>query len=160
MCYNDFKLILDTSDEANWLHINWFFYKFVNPPKNNNKCWQWKGPNNNGYGYVIYNGKRYVAHRLSWELHHNKTIPKGKLIRHLCNNPLCVNPITHLQVGTQKENMLDMRLAGREGFIRKITPSIMASIRKSKLTGKELSKKYNVSQSAVSLIKSGKRKPL
>jgi hypothetical protein len=37
---------------------------------------------------------------------------KGKVVRHMCDNPACVNPL-HLEIGTQADNMNDMKLRGR-----------------------------------------------
>jgi len=79
---------------------------------NNNQCWEWKGSKNNkGYGRMIINGKFYMAHRLSYALFVNE-IPKGMLVCHKCDNPSCVNP-DHLFVGTNQDNMDDMKKKGR-----------------------------------------------
>ena len=51
------------------------------------------------------------AHRASWLLHH-QIIPAGLLVLHKCDNRHCVSP-THLWIGTQKENLQDMRSKGR-----------------------------------------------
>jgi hypothetical protein len=37
---------------------------------------------------------------------------RSLIVRHRCDNPRCVNP-DHLQLGTQKENMMDMHVRGR-----------------------------------------------
>ncbi len=56
--------------------------------------------------------KSIRAHRLAFVLKHQRDIGEGLLIRHMCHNPLCVNP-DHLLEGTDKDNALDMVNAGR-----------------------------------------------
>lgn len=56
------------------------------------------------------------AHRFSWFLHKGP-VADGVLIRHLCNNPPCVNP-AHLAEGDCLENSADMMRAGRCAMVR------------------------------------------
>lgn len=51
------------------------------------------------------------AHRVVYE-HHNGVIPPGKMVLHSCDNRPCVE-ITHLRVGTAKDNAGDMADRGR-----------------------------------------------
>jgi hypothetical protein len=44
------------------------------------------------------------AHRWVWSYIYGD-IPEGRVIDHLCGNPLCVNPF-HLRTTTQRENLL------------------------------------------------------
>lgn len=39
-------------------------------------------------------------------------IPAGMIVMHTCDNPPCCNP-SHLVLGTQAENLADMRAKGR-----------------------------------------------
>lgn len=72
-----------------------------------NGCWIWTGKQNqDGYGSLIVDGKYTRAHRAMYFLH-NPTHDKSLVVMHLCDNPSCVNP-SHLKLGTQRENMLDM----------------------------------------------------
>jgi len=64
-----------------------------------------------GYGRVNFNGQRFVAHRLAWELT-NGPIPEGLFVLHKCDNPPCINP-DHLFLGTNKDNTQDMLAKGR-----------------------------------------------
>ena len=79
-------------------------------------CWEWQGTTTSGrkkYGVLRDNYKQVRAHRFSWELV-NGPIPDGQVIRHMCDNKLCVNP-DHLKVGTVCENNQDK--TGKHKFI-------------------------------------------
>lgn len=66
---------------------------------------------NRGRGQIWDKGKLKLAHRWVWE-RLQEPIPPGKILCHHCDNPSCVN-IAHLYVGTQADNMRDMRERGR-----------------------------------------------
>ena len=76
------------------------------PKLNGVRCLLWTSSRNRqGYGRMKMRG--YVsAHRLAWMLV-NGPIPAGLLVRHLCDNPSCVEA-SHLAIGTQKDNMQDI----------------------------------------------------
>lgn len=76
-------------------------------------CWLWTaGCQSNGYGtFQVAVGDRRLAHRYSWSVHHGE-IPAGLNVLHRCDTPACVRP-DHLFLGTQKDNVADMRAKGR-----------------------------------------------
>ena len=75
-------------------------------PEPNTGCWLWLlQPNKQtGYGEFWYDKKRYLAHRLSYELEKGP-IPEGLQIDHICRVRSCINP-DHLRCVTIKENVL------------------------------------------------------
>lgn len=135
-------------------------------------CFNWIGAKSGGpagttahkYGYIRVNGKAVRAHRLMYEMK-NGPIPEDSLLRHTCDNTLCVNP-AHLIPGTQFDNMRDMTLRGRdyhpvgEKNHSKLTESEVISIRKKASAGvplRDLAEVYSVSASHIRNIVSGKK---
>lgn len=128
-------------------------------------CWYWTAQmDTNGYGVLGHGGSSCKkAHRVSYELHKGP-IPKGMLVCHSCDNPLCVNP-DHLWLGTPSDNMRDMAAKGRsrnsvgsnnpratltEDTVREIKAHLKLGI-----GATELSRRLNISASKIAAIKSG-----
>lgn len=132
-------------------------------------CWEWVGGKKNGYGQfdsgsfqmkARISGKR-GAHQVSYEAYKGK-IPEGLVVRHICDNPCCINP-DHLILGTQADNVADRESRGRRKDINgekigtsKLTAEQALEIRASELSLSQLAKIYNVHKTTVSLIKTGK----
>jgi hypothetical protein len=76
------------------------------------------GTNRDGYSPLSYRGKKYLAHRFVWQAI-NGPIPSGLNVCHACDNPRCIN-IEHLFLGTQADNLRDMRQKGRHAH-QKVT---------------------------------------
>jgi hypothetical protein len=73
-------------------------------------CWNWTGfIKNSGYGSFTARKKgktvTKTVHRWAYEVFIGP-IEEGAIIRHSCDNKLCINP-SHLETGTQKDNMQD-----------------------------------------------------
>lgn len=101
----------------------------------------------------------YKAHRYAYEYYKGE-IPKGLIIRHVCDNPRCVNP-DHLMAGTHKENVHDMMTRGRKVIginpnhksHKELAPLIRAfKTSNPAVSGKELAKLFNTSTAQVSRI--------
>jgi hypothetical protein len=128
------------------------FWKHVNKTDG---CWIWTGAHDRGgYGWFK-DHKSRRAHRVSWELF-NGPIPEGLFVCHICDVRDCVNP-DHLFLGTNSDNMRDMRRKGRgpdfsgEGSgTAKLTTSQVVELRRLRETGltyRELSKIFGIGKS-------------
>lgn len=135
------------------------FWKKVDK-KSNSDCWLWTA-SRNAFGYGIISGMR--AHRMAWILFVGD-IPEKMCVLHKCDNPSCVNP-HHLFIGTYADNNRDKMLKGRarggvgKGELssrKKLTKSQVYEILISTSPQKEIARRFNVSQSTISLIKTYK----
>jgi hypothetical protein len=80
-------------------------------------CWPWIGSRDK-YGHGYFNtGSNIIrtAHRVVWEVHHNRIMPPELLAAHECNYGWCCNP-THIYPATDQENVDDTIRAGRHAF--------------------------------------------
>ena len=117
-----------------------------------------------GYTRIKRNRKHDRLFRVLYKQKYGE-IPKGMVLRHLCNNAWCCN-VEHLKVGTQKENVRDMIECGRsmlgksninsrgeKNGLHKLNEHQVKEIYLSKLGYKKLSKIYNVSATNIRHIK-------
>lgn len=130
-------------------------------------CWVWNGKRRkDGYGVIWVGSRERRAHRFSLEMIVGPLSPDKKVL-HSCDNPPCVRP-EHLSVGTQKDNLLDMRNKDRNPFNRRGTahprarfsPQAILAIRQLKQIGtpqREIAELYGVCQQTVSNVITGKR---
>ena len=88
-------------------------------------CWLWTGFLDwKGYARFREKGQKYLAHRWTYELFNNCTIPSGLQVDHLCRHRNCVNP-AHLELVSRTENL--RRSPGRN--IRGPCPHGISSIK-------------------------------
>lgn len=105
-----------------------------------------------------------AAHRASWIAYIGE-IPKGMQVNHKCHNGKCINP-AHLYLGTQKQNMQDMAMAGRGNHVKgsksgmaKLDEKKVAKIKGLLSSGEmivTIARQFGVSQSNIRFIKQGK----
>ena len=104
-----------------------------------------------GYPRIKRMNRNVLIHRYVWE-HLFGKIPKGKVVRHKCDNKMCINP-EHLELGTQLDNIKDAILRGQ--IKSSFSEQDIRDIRKSSSGCRILSRKYNVSESAILSIRNG-----
>jgi hypothetical protein len=128
--------------------------------KTDGDCHIWQGATTDGYGRIRVKDKMMLAHRLAFELHHDRPIRDGMLIIHSCHNRACCNP-DHLREGTHQDNMTDMVSAGRSltGIQRggriKMTPDKVSELRAMRDAGatyRQLREHFSISQGCVNQI--------
>lgn len=149
------KFIPENRRKIKQSKIDNFFSKLYLTPG----CWVWKVVQKaNGYGYFYYAGLVSRAHRFSYE-YFVGSIPDGLVVCHRCDNRACVNP-NHLFVGTQQDNINDMKAKGRgrspvgvKNGSAKLNDEIVRKIRASTKSGREIAKEFGIAESGVSNIR-------
>lgn len=97
-------------------------------------CWKWLGClHRGGYGRINVGGKKRPAHCYSFYLEYGH-YPKPQGL-HKCNNATCVRP-SHIEEGTQEENMIYRSLSGN-GTGKKM-PEQVLSIRQRYANGERI----------------------
>ena len=145
--------------------IEKFFKKVAVEP--NTGCLLWFGAHGKyGYGNLCVGKIHKSAHRYSWEMHRGP-IPVGMWVLHKCDTPVCVNP-DHLFLGSHKDNCADKvkkgrHLIGESVKNAKLNRDLVLWIRENykkgdpEFGGAPISRKIGVTESAVSMVMSGKR---
>jgi hypothetical protein len=136
------------------------FWSRVDKSAGETACWPWLGAKHrDGYGRAHYGrdrgNKMGIAHRIAHE-YAIGPIPPDRDVCHYCDNPICCNP-KHLWLGTEFENMLDMRIKGRCPILA-LTPDQVREIRKlpATLNNVQVGKMFNVKHDAIWRLRAGK----
>lgn len=139
--------------------------RFFNKVQKTSRCWLWTASSNRkGYGqFGVKMGRWKIkyAHRMSYEFFVGK-IPKGFLVLHKCDVPLCVNP-DHLWIGTHMDNCKDKIKKGRMADTKGqkngraiLSEDEVRRMRKMYLTGKysqvELGKFFGIKKSMANRV--------
>lgn len=119
-------------------------------------------PNKEGYINVKVKGLHYRLHRYIYQKIklNGEPIPDGIVVRHTCDNKICVNP-EHLIPGTQYDNVEDMvnrnrQSKGEEQWYSKLTEVQVLEIYNSKEIGVSIAKRMNIDSSTVYHIRAGR----
>lgn len=127
--------------------------------KKSGECWVWnKSVASSGYGQIRLNYKNLRANRASYMVFKGE-IPVGMVVRHTCDNKLCINP-DHLILGSCKDNSQDMVERDRQAKgVRngrcKLSEKEVQEIKDSTISYSQLAKKFGISKGHVHRIKTG-----
>lgn len=113
------KLALNNITPEIWDEFLTFVEVRTGPLGESDPCWWWIGPRwfnesdeslkkNKNLPYGEFRG--YKAPRVSY-VYNYTLLERGEIIRHVCNNSLCVKPL-HLTRGSHKDNVDDVVRAG------------------------------------------------
>jgi len=137
------------------------FWEKVNV-RGSEECWPWLAATKQG-GYGRISGERgepQLSHRVAYKLAVG-TIPDGLVVCHRCDNPSCVNP-SHLYLGTQADNLCDMRSKGRGNPPRgsrhpkaRLTEELARAIRHDPRSHRQIARELGIGKSTIGMVKAG-----
>lgn len=138
--------------------IDWFHTKYTKV--SDEECWPWTNYKTKfGYGQMTINYTVYYAHQLAYFIK-NGPYDMAFMVRHICDNPWCVNP-DHMQLGTTQDNTQDKVNRGRQNRgSTLLTDEELVDIHKMYADGLEqgvIADKYNLNRSFISRVINGKR---
>lgn len=114
-------------------------------------CWLF-GDNINEYGRVVYEGKPWLTHRLSFFLSRGRHIKHHLMVCHKCDRPACCRP-SHLFQGNSEANMKD-----RWKWRAMLPPATVEDTRNfdKRFSDDFLAKRYNLTPKLIKNIRSRK----
>jgi hypothetical protein len=106
--------------------------------------------------------RNQLVHRAVYAFAHG-AIPQGMVVMHSCDNPRCIN-LSHLSLGTQKDNTDDMIAKGRHAWRertpwQKLSAADAKTIRELRATGlsqQKIADRMGVSRPLISMLLGGK----
>jgi hypothetical protein len=139
-------------------------------PVTESGCWIWAADNAGKYAQFRMSTDpkegSESAHRAAWMIYRGP-IPKGMMVCHQCDVPICVNP-DHLFLGTATDNMRDAAKKGRMNWkpgetrkmkvgsahhSSKVSETDVIAIRESNEKGVVLARRYGITPTVVSKIR-------
>jgi len=152
LCSNPDHLTADPMNFKTRQEIQW--------EVDSNGCWNITShkPLRSGYVQLNRGEDRGLAHRVHY-VKYKGEIPKGLIVRHTCDNRLCINP-DHLIVGTYKDNMQDAIDRNRNQYGErhakaKLKEVDVINIRTSKESTRALATKYNMGYGYIWRVRKG-----
>ena len=118
-----------------------------------------------GYGQFHMNRRTERVHRHAYASYHGLSLDdiRGLVIRHICDNPSCANPL-HLLAGNHMDNVRDRVERGRSRGLKgaqhnqsKLTEKEALSILCDPRSQRKIADEYGVHQATVWKIKNRKR---
>lgn len=112
--------------------------------------------NKDGYPIIKDDYKKKTIHRLVYQEHFGR-IDEDLVIRHKCDNRLCINP-EHLEIGTHSENVMDRDIRhrtaiGNRNGRSKLDEDKIRYIRNSNLSQAKLGEMFGVDKKTIRCIK-------
>lgn len=131
-------------------------HDFLTFTEQHEDCLLWtRALNTDGYPRAAINGDCNVkVHRHVYSLVNPDEDIDGKVIRHTCDNPKCINP-DHLRSGTFADNAWD-RASRKRNFLRSFDEHEIREIRElyqsGEYTQSELARHFNTQQGSIRQI--------
>lgn len=126
-------------------------------------CVEWTGAKSKGgYGQKWDGEKVQYVHRMTYAEYHGVTLSSSDVVMHTCDNRACY-AIDHLVLGTQANNLADMKAKGRQarefGLPQtRLSDADIVVIREARAAGArnmDLAEQYGVARSHISKIVCG-----